>query len=91
MRKINILSLFDGMSCGRIALERAGIEVDNYFSSEIKPHAIKVANHNYPQDLDTRLGDITKIDGYTLPRVDLLIGGSPCQDFSGANKERLGV
>ena len=91
MRKINILSLFDGMSCGRIALERAGIEVDNYFSSEIKPHAIKVANHNYPKDLDTRLGDITKIDGYTLPRVDLLIGGSPCQDFSGANKERLGV
>ena len=88
---INVLSLFDGMSCGRIALERAGIEVDNYFSSEIKPYAIKVANENYPQDIQNRLGDITKIDGYSLPKTDLLIGGSPCQDFSGANKERLGT
>ena len=88
---INVLSLFDGMSCGRIALERAGIEVDNYFSSEIKPYAIKVANENYPQDAKNRLGDITKIDGYSLPKIDLLVGGSPCQDFSGANKERLGT
>lgn len=88
---INVLSLFDGMSCGRIALERAGIEVDNYFSSEIKPYAIKVADLNYPQDTQNRLGDITKIDGFSLPKIDLLIGGSPCQDFSGANKERLGT
>ena len=88
---INVLSCFDGMSCGRIALGRAGIEVDNYFSSEIKPYAIKVADKNYPQDKINRLGDITKIDGYSLPTIDLLIGGSPCQDFSGANKERLGV
>ena len=88
---INVLSCFDGMSCGRIALERAGIEVDNYFSSEIKPYAIKVANEKYPQDIQNRLGDITKIDGYSLPKTDLLIGGSPCQDFSGANKERLGT
>ena len=88
---INVLSCFDGMSCGRIALERAGIEVDNYFSSEIKPYAVKVANKNYPQDEQNRLGDITKIDGYSLPKIDLLIGGSPCQDFSGANKERLGT
>lgn len=90
-KKINVLSLFDGVSCGRIALERAGIEVDNYFSSEIKPYAIKVADLNYPQDNQNRLGDITKIDGYSLPQIDLLIGGSPCQDFSGANKERLGT
>lgn len=88
---MNVLSLFDGMSCGRIALDRAGIEVDNYFSSEIKEYAIKVADITYPQDTKNRLGDITKIDGYALPKIDLLIGGSPCQDFSGANKERLGV
>lgn len=87
---INVLSLFDGMSCGRIALERAGIEVDNYYSSEIKNYAIKVADINYPQDTKNRLGDITKIDGFSLPKIDLLIGESPCQDFSQANKERLG-
>jgi DNA (cytosine-5)-methyltransferase 3A len=88
---MNVLSLFDGMSCGRIALERVGIKVDNYFSSKIKDYAIKVADINYPQDKKNRLGDITKIEGYMLPKIDLLIGGSPCQDFSGANKERLGT
>ena len=88
---MNVLSLFDGISCGRIALERAGIEVDNYYSSEIKPYAIKVANINYPQDKENRMGDILKIVDCLLPPIDLLIGGSPCQDFSGANKERLGV
>ena len=88
---MNVLSLFDGMSCGRIALERVGIQVDNYYSSEIKPYAIKVANKNYPQDEQNRLGDITKIVDCLLPPIDLLIGGSPCQDFSGANKERLGT
>lgn len=87
---MNVLSLFDGMSCGRIALEKAEINVDNYFSSEIKAHAIKVANINYPNDKNNRLGDITKIKGIDLPVIDLLIGGSPCQDFSQANKERLG-
>lgn len=88
---MNVLSLFDGMSCGRIALERAEIKVDNYFSSEIKDYAIRVANINYPQDVWNRLGDITNIRPKDLPTIDLLIGGSPCQDFSGANKERLGV
>ena len=88
---MNVLSLFDGMGCGRIALERAEVKVDNYFSSETKPYAIKVANKNYPQDEQNRLGNITIIDGYLLPKIDLLIGGSPCQDFSGANKERLGT
>lgn len=88
---MNVLSLFDGMSCGRIALERADVQVNNYFSSEIKSYAIRVADLNYPQDTKNRLGDITKIDGTKLPKIDLLIGGSPCQDFSGANKERLGV
>lgn len=84
---MNVLSLFDGMSCGRIALERAGIEVDNYFSSEIDEYAIEVANDNWPMDQQNRLGDITKIDGYKLPKIDLLIGGSPCQGFSFAGKQ----
>ena len=88
---MNVLSLFDGMSCGRIALEKAGIPVKNYYSSEIKDYAIGVADENYPEDKNNRLGDITKIKGTDLPKIDLLIGGSPCQDFSGANKERLGV
>lgn len=83
---INVLSLFDGMSCGRIALERAGIKVNNYYSSEIDKYAIQVANKNYPQDEVNRLGDVTKIDGYRLPKIDLLIGGSPCQGFSFAGK-----
>lgn len=90
-RGINCLSLFDGMSCGRIALERAGIKVDNYYSSEIKEYAIRVADINYPQDKKNRLGDITNIKAEDIPTIDLLIGGSPCQDFSGANKERLGT
>ena len=88
---MNVLSLFDGMSCGRIALDRANIKVDNYYSSEIKDYAIKVANNNYPEDQKNRLGDITTINGSDLPTIDLLIGGSPCQDFSGANKDRSGL
>ena len=82
---MNVLSLFDGMSCGRIALERAGIQVTNYFASEIDKHAIKVAMHNYP---DTQqLGDVTKWREWNLPKIDLLIGGSPCQGFSFAGKQ----
>lgn len=84
-RNLNVLSLFDGMSCGRIALERAGIKVDNYFASEIDKHAIKVSKHNYPDII--QLGDVTKIDVSELPKIDLLIGGSPCQGFSLAGKQ----
>lgn len=86
---MNVLSLFDGMSCGRIALDRAGIKVDNYFASEIKKHAIKVAQHNYPDTI--QLGDVTKIKSDNLQSIDLLIGGSPCQDFSVASKKREGL
>ena len=77
---LNVLSLFDGMSCGQIALERAGIKVNNYFASEIDKHAIKVTQHNYPDTI--QLGDVTRVKGDELPKIDLLIGGSPCQSFS---------
>ena len=81
---MNVLSLFDGMSCGQIALERAGIKVENYFASEIDKHAIKVTKSNYPNTI--QIGDVTKVKGVDLPRIDLLIGGSPCQGFSFAGK-----
>lgn len=80
----SVLSLFDGMSCGQIALNRVGIEYDNYFASEIDKHAIKVTQHNYPNTI--QLGDVTKVKGSDLPKIDLLIGGSPCQGFSFAGK-----
>lgn len=81
----SVLSLFDGMSCGQIALDRVGIEYDNYFASEIDKHAIKVTQTNYPNTL--QLGDVTKIKGIDLPKIDLLIGGSPCQGFSFSGKQ----
>jgi len=84
MKIRNVLSLFDGMSCGQIALNRAGIEYDSYFASEIDKHAIKVAQKNYQKTI--QLGDVTKIKGSDLPQIDLLIGGSPCQGFSFAGK-----
>lgn len=80
----SVLSLFDGMSCGQIALNRVGIEYDNYFASEIDKHAIKVTQTNYPKTI--QLGDVTKVKGSDLPKIDLLIGGSPCQGFSFAGK-----
>lgn len=82
---MNVLSLFDGMSCGQIALERAGIKVENYFASEIDKYAIQVTKHNYPNT--KQIGDVTKVKGADLPNIDLLIGGSPCQGFSFAGKQ----
>ena len=81
---MNVLSLFDGMSCGQIALERAGIHVDNYFASEIDKYAMKVTKANYP---NTRhIGGVVDVRGEDLPGIDLLIGGSPCQGFSSEGK-----
>jgi len=79
---MNVLSLFDGMSCGQIALNRAGIKYDAYYASEIDDKAIKVAKHNYPNTI--HIGDVVKVNTSTLPKIDLLIGGSPCQSFSTA-------
>ena len=90
---ITVLSLFDGISCGRIALERAKVKVSHYFASEIKKCAIKCSSVNYPDII--QIGDVRKVyysNGYLFTekgqfcvgKIDLLIGGSPCQDFSNA-------
>ena len=83
--KINVLSLFDGISCGQVALERAGMDVNKYFASEIDKHAIKVTQSNYPTTI--QIGDVTKVKGTDLPNIDLLMGGSPCQGFSFSGKQ----
>jgi DNA (cytosine-5)-methyltransferase 3A len=77
---MNILSLFDGVSCGQLALQRAGIEVDNYYASEIDKHAIQVTQHHFPSTI--QLGSVVGLDTSTLPKIDLVFGGSPCQSFS---------
>ena len=77
---MNILSLFDGVSCGQLALQRAGIKYDKYFASEIDKHAIKVTQHHFPNTI--QLGSVVGLDTSTLPKIDLLFGGSPCQSFS---------
>ena len=88
---MNVLSLFDGLSCGMIALDRLGIEITNYFASEIDKHAIKVSKHNWGDKI-THIGDVTKISyengvlctevGDFEVEIDLIIGGSPCQSIS---------
>ena len=81
---MNVLSLFDGMSCGQIALNRLGIKYDKYFASEIDEYAIKVTQHNYPETI--QIGDVLNVKGSDLPKIDLIFGGSPCQGFSFAGK-----
>lgn len=76
--------LFDGIACGRLALERAGIPVKRYIASEIEQNAIKVAMSNYP-DIE-QIGDVVEINTKELPEIDILIGGSPCQGFSSSGK-----
>lgn len=78
--KINVLSLFDGISAGQIALERAGIKVDNYYASEIDKYAIQITMKNYPNTI--QVGDICNLDGKQFKDIDIVFGGSPCQSFS---------
>lgn len=86
---MNVLSLFDGISCGQIALARAGFIIDEYFASEIKPHAIKCTQKNYPNTI--QLGSVLGIKIDDLPKIDLLIGGSPCKGISRLNKNQEGL
>lgn len=99
LKGITVLSLFDGMSCGQIALNRLGIKVDKYFASEIKPHAIKVTKDNYPNTI--HIGDVRKVsysngilyteNGTFETQIDILIGGSPCKGLSKLNKNKEGL
>jgi site-specific DNA-cytosine methylase len=82
---MNVLSLFDGMSCGQIALDQLGIKVDNYYAAEIDKYAMQIAKKNYPNTM--HLGDVTSVYAQHLPKIDLLMGGSPCQGFSFAGKQ----
>lgn len=82
---MNVLSLFDGMSCGQIALNRLGIKYDNYYASEIDKWAIQITQKNYPDTI--QLGDVRVIEAKNLPKIDLLMAGSPCQGFSFAGKQ----
>jgi len=77
---------FDGMSCGQIALNKSGIKYNNYFASEVDKYAIQITQKNYPNT--KQLGDVSKIDADSLPTIDMLIGGSPCQSFSFAGKRK---
>jgi len=99
---MNVLSLFDGMSSGQIALKKVGIKVDNYYASEIKKHGIKVTQENFPDTF--QLGDVTKVryengvlysdnGNFKVGKIDIVIGGSPCQNFSIAcvKEKRLGL
>lgn len=97
---IQVLSLFDGISCGQIALERIGIKIDKYYASEIKKYAIETTMKNYPNTI--QIGDVTKVSykngflctengDFEVGEIDLLIGGSPCQNFSIASITQLGL
>jgi len=85
---MNVLSLFDGISCARVALDRVGVPVKTYFACEIDKHAIKVSQRNFPDIVP--LGDVREVTSLPEP-IDLLIGGSPCTDLSVAKKNRQGL
>ena len=82
---MKVLSLFDGMSCGMIALDRLGIKVDKYYASEIDKYAIQVSQNNYPEII--QIGDVCDIKAEDYQDIDLILAGSPCQGFSFAGKQ----
>ena len=84
---INVLSLFNGMSTGHTALDNIGIKINNYYSSEIKPHAIELTQHLYPETI--QVGDVNNWREWDIDwkSIDLLLSGSPCKDLSGAGKK----
>lgn len=86
---MNVLSQFDGISCLQVALERAKKKVNKYYASEINKYSIQVTQKNYPNTI--QLGDVRSIDFDSLGRIDLLGGGSPCQDISNLNKRKEGL
>lgn len=84
---MNVLSLFDGISCGQLALQRAGIPYTSYYASEIDKDAIALTQRHFPNTV--QLGDVTNWRSWNLPKIDLLLGGSPCQGFSFAGSQRM--
>lgn len=86
---IRVLSYYDGISCGQVALQRAGITVYEYLASEIKPSAIKCTQANFPSTI--QLGSVLSVNTAELPPIDLLIGGSPCKGISRLNKNQEGL
>ena len=82
---LKVLSLFDGMSCGQLALQRLGIEVDTYYASEIDKYAIQVTQANFPKTI--QVGDVCELKAEDYQEVDLILAGSPCQGFSFAGKQ----
>lgn len=84
---MKVLSLFDGISCAKVALKRAGLKVEKYYSSEIDPYTMQIANKNHKDII--QLGDVNKLK--VKEKIDLLIGGSPCQDLSIAKANRKGL
>ena len=85
----NVLSLFDGISCAHLALLRAGFTIDKYYASELDPYPSAVTRYRFPDTI--QLGDVCQISPEDLPEIDLLIGGSPCQDLSISNNNRKGL
>lgn len=86
---MKILSLFDGISCARVALEKVGIPVEAYYASEVDKYAIQISKKNYPEI--RQIGSVTTVSDMPNVKIDLLIGGSPCQDLSIAKKNRKGL
>lgn len=84
-KELNVLSVFDGMSCGQLALKKARVKVKQYYASEVDKAAISVTQSKFPNTI--QLGDVTKVKAKDLPKIDLLIGGSPCQGFSLMGKQ----